>query len=167
MVDIESYLGTEHPFGGTTVVEPVLIVEDSKVTRTIIRNLLEKLGIRDVKEVEDARSAFLELQNRDYAFILCDVEMAPISGIQFLAAVRAHPTTEHIPVILVTASRNQKHVASAKLHRADQFLLKPFSAGTLREAIEEALRSQKVNTTKDEKDTGHNSRQFVRKWIDK
>jgi len=117
-------------------VEPVLIVDDSAAVRKILRKMLGTLGINKVVELENVTALSTILKN-PVKFIICDVEMQPISGLQFLSALRNDAELKNIPVLLITASRNIKYALAARNLSAEGFLLKPFSAEALRRAMVE------------------------------
>ena len=141
MPNIEDFMrGAGEPWTREQV-EPLLLVDDSTTSRSIVRSLLTSLGIYDVVEAGDARSAFDRIDDKRFALVICDIEMHPISGIEFLSALRSNGSTSEIPVIMMTANRAQKNVQASKQFRANQFLLPPFSVAALTQAIKNAVKN--------------------------
>ena len=126
-------LPTEDPVSD---IEPLLLVDDSFTARRIMRRLLNEIGVHDIIEMENL-SELATLQNKKFRFIICDVEMSPISGIQFVSALKQDPELSKVPVLLVTASRNINYAKAAKHLKVAGMLLKPFSALSLRKAIKQ------------------------------
>lgn len=114
--------------------EPLLLVDDSATARRIIRNLLNQIGIKDIIEMDNL-SGLATLPTRQFRFIICDVEMSPINGIQFVSALKQDPELSKVPVLLVTGSRNISYARSAKHLKISGLLLKPFNAMSLLRAI--------------------------------
>jgi two-component system chemotaxis response regulator CheY len=121
-----------------TDVEPLLLVDDSATARRIIRSLLNELGVREVIEL-GALSGLASLPSNQIRFIICDVEMSPINGIQFVSALKNDPVLNKVPVLLVTASRNINYARYARHLNVSGMLLKPFSANSLHKAIKQTL----------------------------
>jgi two-component system chemotaxis response regulator CheY len=119
-------------------VEPLLLVDDSTTARRIMRSLLNELGIKNIIEM-DGLSGLASLPSNQIRFIICDVEMSPINGIQFVAALKNDPVLNKVPVLLVTGSRNINHARYAKHFNVSGMLLKPFSASALRKAITQTI----------------------------
>lgn len=110
-----------------------LIVEDNKVARFLLRQLLGKIGKIDIlAECEDAESAkeFIEHNKVDILFL--DVEMPGMSGIELLQVLEKRPLT-----ILTTAKQGYA-VEAFELNVAD-YLVKPFSLARITLAVQRAL----------------------------
>ncbi len=71
--------------------------------------------------------------------ILCDVKMPEMDGYRMLAAIRNFPDTASIPFILMTGSIARYEFRHAMVCGADDYLMKPFSARELIEAVESRL----------------------------
>jgi two-component system, chemotaxis family, chemotaxis protein CheY len=150
----------------------VLVVDDSKTTRNIVTKLLDSIGISDVLDRESASDAFEILQQQRIGLVIADVEMLPISGLDLLKAIRANPRTSKIPVLLMTASYDPRHLSKAKALGAAGYLLKPFSADKLSKAIQ-VVYSQPLANLPDN-DPGHGSAipetgatEMVERWSEK
>jgi CheY-like chemotaxis protein len=85
--------------------------------RTFISDLL--LPYCDVKAVADGRSAYQELQDIEYDLVISDWMMPNMSGPELLDAMRAHPSTEDIPFIMLSARTGDESRLSGLLRGAD------------------------------------------------
>jgi two-component system, chemotaxis family, chemotaxis protein CheY len=121
------------------IVPSVLVVDDSQAARGVVRRLLHELGIGRVSEAADAAAALREAHAQSFAAILADVEMTPHNGFSLLKALRDHPRTAGLPVLLMTATGKSSHAQRARAADADAYLLKPFTATVLRETLREAV----------------------------
>lgn len=108
-----------------------LIVDDSPALRNLERGQLSRLGYKDVVEADDGQMA-LELatehqsKGRPFGIILLDWNMPVMTGIDFLAKIKADPVLKAIPVLLVTAESDLKQVIQAISTGASDYLVKPF-----------------------------------------
>ena len=67
--------------------------------------------------------------------VLCDVNMPAMSGYETLAAVRESSQTATIPFILMTGLVSREVFAAGMVCGADDYLVKPFTADELIEAV--------------------------------
>jgi two-component system chemotaxis sensor kinase CheA len=81
----------------------VLLVDDSQMTRELLRGLLERAGHR-VVEVADADEALRALQARRFDVVVSDVQMPRRDGVELTRAIRGDPAFARLPVVLVTSS---------------------------------------------------------------
>lgn len=115
---------------------PVLVVDDYDTMARIIRNLLKQLGFANVDEASDGTSAIDLMRKKDYGLIISDWNMEPMTGYELLRTVRADDRLSHTPFIMVTAESNAEKVAAAKTAGANKYIVKPFSAATLKSQID-------------------------------
>ena len=110
----------------------VLVVEDEESMRELLRLHLGNSGYQ-VTVAEDAMVAgHLVLKDRPDLMIV-DVEMPYMNGYEFVAAIKADPSTRDIPVVFLTTDANVAEQA-IKL-RADAYLNKPVMADRLLEVV--------------------------------
>ncbi len=85
----------------------ILVVDDSKVMRSIIKMLLEKGGY-EVCEAENGTEALTTLlRNNDIDLISLDVDMPEMNGFEACRHIRMNPdlpdTLKHLPILFVTS----------------------------------------------------------------
>lgn len=81
----------------------IMVVEDDKDTRDMIRRMLEKEGWR-VTEADNGRSALELLEaKKEPQLILLDLMMPVMDGVEFIEEFRKHEQWSSIPVIVLTA----------------------------------------------------------------
>ena len=115
---------------------PVLVVDDYGTMVRIIRNLLRQLGFSDVDDANDGAAAFAKMHAKRYGLVISDWNMEPMSGYELLRQVRADPALGETPFIMVTAESKTDNVVAAKKAGANNYIVKPFNAQTLRTKIE-------------------------------
>ncbi len=118
---------------------PVLIVDDYAMMVRIIRNVLRQLGLADVDEAHDGCSALNLMAEKDYGLIIPDWNMEPMTEYELLRAVRADERLSRTPFIMVTAQSETEKVAAAKAAGVSTYIVKPFSAATLKSEIDVLL----------------------------
>jgi len=115
---------------------PVLVVDDSPTMTRIISELVRKVGFTDVDTAHDGHSALDQLRHKQYGLVLSDWEMQPMSGEEFLKAMRQEKMIGKIPIIMVTATAGR---GASWLAGAAAYLHKPFSESDLKTAIKRVL----------------------------
>ncbi len=114
----------------------VLIVDDFATMRRIIRNILRQLGFTNFVEADDGVQAWEVLQRDRIEFIVSDWNMPNMTGIDLLRRVRGDQRTAHIPFLMVTAEAQQENIIEAVQARVSNYIVKPFTADTLRQKID-------------------------------
>ncbi len=114
----------------------ILIVDDYKTMLRIIRNVLRQIGLLNVEEANDGAEAFAMLKQGDYGLVISDWNMQPITGLDLLQQVRADDKLSRLPFIMVTAESKVENIIAAKQAGVSNYVVKPFSAETLRNKID-------------------------------
>ena len=117
----------------------VLIVDDYKTMLRIMRSLLRQIEFRNVDEASDGGEALQKLRAGTFGLIISDWNMAPMSGLELLQAVRADPVLRPTPFIMVTAESKTENVVAAMQAGVSGYIVKPFNSGTLQDKIGRAL----------------------------
>jgi two-component system alkaline phosphatase synthesis response regulator PhoP len=103
----------------------VLIADDDELLREILQFKLENLGY-EVVMAADGASALQAAQTLSPDVLILDSMMPSFSGPEVLKALKSQPSTEAIPVIMLTARRGQEDVVAALRAGAEDYLTKPF-----------------------------------------
>ncbi|MCX4660078.1 response regulator [Streptomyces sp. SID4919] len=107
----------------------VLVVDDNKVIRQLIRVNLELEGFEVVTAADGAECLDVVHDVRPDVVTL-DVVMPRLDGLRTAARLRADPRTAHLPLMIVSAC-TQHEVESGLDVGVDAFLSKPFEPGEL------------------------------------
>ncbi len=118
---------------------PILIVDDYKTMLKIIRNLLKRLGFNNVEEAMDGSAALQKLRNKNFGLIISDWNMEPMNGMQLLKEVRLDAKLKDVPFIMITAESKSENIVAAKEAGVSNYIVKPFTAATLKSKIETVL----------------------------
>lgn len=114
----------------------ILIVDDFSTMRRIVKNLLKDLGFTNTAEADDGKTALPKLKAGGFDFLVTDWNMPGMTGLDLLKAVRADPDLAHLPVLMVTAEAKREQIIMAAQAGVNGYIIKPFTAATLKEKIE-------------------------------
>lgn len=116
-----------------------LVVDDYATMRRIVKNFLVDLGYADVSEADDGRTALPILKSGGIDFLVTDWNMPGMPGLELLKAVRSDPALAKLPVLLVTAEAKREQIVEAAQAGVNGYVVKPFTALTLKEKIDKIL----------------------------
>lgn len=108
----------------------VLVVDDEHNVRTLVRDILEMNGyyVREAANGNEALAA-VELETPDY--VVMDVMMPGMSGIDVLAEMRRRPPLESLPILLLSAADEDRSAWAGWAAGASCYLTKPFDPDML------------------------------------
>ena len=120
----------------------VLIVDDEALMRTFVAELLNRLGIHQIEEAKDGKSALVALIKFQPDLILSDIHMDPMDGVEFVRQLRQLPNRliSHTRVIFMTADHAKETLHDALPLGIKGYIIKPPAADTLKARIEAAMR---------------------------
>ncbi len=110
----------------------ILLVEDEDDLRQFAAWVLEAEGYT-VLEATDGDEGLAIARQQPLDLIILDLRLPTHSGWQLLEEVKQSPETARIPVVLFTASAEASQRSKAQAMGAADYLVKPVSAGDLRE----------------------------------
>jgi len=83
------------------------------------------------------------MRTKQYGLVISDWNMQPMTGYELLQEVRRDPNLRKTPFIMVTAESKVDNVIAAKKAHVSNYIIKPFSANTLRDKIDAVLTAGK------------------------
>jgi DNA-binding response OmpR family regulator len=123
--------------GGTAGVR-VLLVDDEDQLRRVMRDLLERDGYT-VFEAADGAQAIEQVDVHAPDILVLDLNLPGLDGYGVITQLRSRQTTEHIPIIVLTAKGDEDNEVRVFELGADDFLSKPFRARALSARIQAVL----------------------------
>lgn len=108
-----------------------LIVEDNAFMRTLLRGLVQAVGGRNIDIATNGREALDKMKLLVPDVVICDLEMAPISGLQLTKMIRERADEADCAIIMITGHAELKVVKRAKQLGVTDFLAKPVSSGRM------------------------------------
>ena len=118
--------------------ELILVVEDNKKNRKLVRDVLAHQGYR-LLEAESGEDGVRLAREHRPALVLMDIQLTGIDGIEALHQLRATPETRAIPVIAVTASAMTADRTKIMAAGFDGYQSKPISVRPFLAAVRDAL----------------------------
>jgi two-component system, chemotaxis family, chemotaxis protein CheY len=115
----------------------ILIVDDAAFMRMMIRDILTKNGFEVVGEAQDGAQAIEKYKELSPDLITMDITMPEMDGITALKEIRKLDT--NVKVIMCSAMGQQAMVIDAIQAGAKDFIVKPFQADRVIEAIKKTL----------------------------
>ena len=104
----------------------ILVVDDEPSIRTILEHQLAEAGYT-VSCAASGEEALAHLTGELPDLVLLDVMMPDLDGHAVLKRIRAESRTHHLPVIMLTARGERKHVLEGLEAGANDYIVKPFS----------------------------------------
>lgn len=126
----------------------ILVVEDRKDARTMIKNMLIEIGVSQVYEASDGREglSFMDVAPELVDVVVCDWNMPEMNGISLLRQVRT--VYPQMPFLMVTGRSDYDSVSEAKMCGATAYIRKPFSPNQMEaklRAVCQRMRPDQIN----------------------
>ena len=118
----------------------VLVVEDNAELRCIISELVGKHY--KVEEASDGLDGFQKAIDAVPDLIISDILMPVMDGIQMARDLKKHPSTYHIPIILLSAIDSEESLIKGFNTGADAYIVKPFNESLLIRRIQNLIDAQ-------------------------
>jgi two-component system alkaline phosphatase synthesis response regulator PhoP len=126
--------------------EHILIVEDDEAIQELEVYNLSKERFR-VTRVVTGEEALRKLHTDTFNLVMLDLMLPGIDGLEVCRAIRRNPTTESLPVLMVTAKGEESDIVSGLELGADDYIVKPFSPKVLVARVKALLRRKKKTGT--------------------
>ncbi len=113
-----------------------LIVDDQQTIRSLVRTGLQQLGFMTMHEAADGEDGLRIMLSRPVQLVISDYNMPKLDGLGLLRAIRSHPPIQKTAFIMLTGRADKELVQRAVQFGVNNYLVKPFTVGTLKEKIE-------------------------------
>src|SRR5260221_8090554 len=121
---------TVHHERGLRVMQRLLVVEDETDIADLLNRVFSKEGF-EVGVANDGMTALESLRREPPDLVVLDWMLPQLSGIEVLKEMRARAETRMVPVIMLTARREEIDRVLGLELGADDYVTKPFSAREL------------------------------------
>lgn len=115
----------------------ILIVDDAAFMRMMIKEILTKNGYEVIGEAQDGREAVSKYKELQPDLVTLDITMPEMDGLGALKEIRAFDSNAR--VIMCSAMGQQAMVIDAIQAGAKDFIVKPFQADRVLEAIKKTI----------------------------
>jgi two-component system chemotaxis response regulator CheY len=117
----------------------ILIVEDSSMTRAMIRAVAEEFDDIETIEAANGFEALKLLPTEEFSLIITDINMPDINGLELINFVKKDERYKSIPLVIISTERSEEDKRRGMGIGADAYLTKPFKPEELQEIIKRFL----------------------------
>jgi len=124
----------------------ILVVEDSRINRLLLKRTLEEQGFEATLAV-DGFQALAMLRAKTTVpcdVVLLDILMPNMDGYQTLSAIKADPALQHLPVIMISAVEEMDSTIRCIEMGATDYLSKPFNPALLKARVSASLTGKRL-----------------------
>jgi len=115
----------------------ILMVDDSKTSRKILRGILEEDGHEVIGEAVNGKDGIEKYNELHPDIITMDITMPIMDGLEALKQIM--DIDKHAKVVMITAAGQKTKMVDAVKYGAAEFLAKPFDASQIIEIINKVL----------------------------
>ena len=123
---------------GVEAEDLILVADDDEDILNLVCLRLEQVGY-EVAKARDGAEAVRLAAERLPALCVLDVQMPGLTGYEAIERLRAEESTREVPIILLTASVQERDMARGFDAGADDYMRKPFNPRELQARIEKLL----------------------------
>ena len=117
----------------------ILIVDDSRTSRKILREILEEAGHTIIGEGVDGEEGYLKYKELKPDLVTLDITMPRLDGIEALQLIRK--ADENAKAIMITAAGQKEKMIQAVKYGAAEFISKPYETEEVMQIIDRVLNS--------------------------
>lgn len=117
----------------------VMVVDDMSVSRGLIVQSLEEIGIWKTTTENNGHAALAKLVANPVHLVLSDMNMPMMDGLGLLKGLRENRSTQKIGFILITGTPTQQLVQRGQALGMNNLVKKPFTTAILKQAIERVV----------------------------
>ncbi len=117
----------------------ILIVDDSRTSRKILRQILEDAGHTVVAEGVNGEDGYLKYKELKPDLVTLDITMPKLDGIEALQLMKKE--NGDAKVIMITAAGQKEKMIQAIKYGASEFISKPYEAEDVKQIIDKVLNS--------------------------
>ena len=113
----------------------VLLVDDSRAQRCVVRGMLKEFGF-EVAEASDGKEGLTKLcamAGTDVAII--DWNMPEMNGLELIQVIRSRAEFQKLPILMATTETEMAQVATALSAGATEYVMKPYGKEALRDKL--------------------------------
>jgi two-component system, chemotaxis family, chemotaxis protein CheY len=135
----------------------ILIVDDSKTIRSMVKRTVRMIGldVGDLYEAANGIEALAKLCEHEVAVMLVDINMPKMNGIQLLKRMKENDKLKDIPIVIASTEGSQKRIDQLRELGVAGYVRKPFQPEQLREVLIPLLGvTQDAGSTNNDLDDG-------------
>lgn len=117
----------------------VLVVDDSRMARNVIKRTIGNLGIKLITEAEDGAQAIELMRNNMFDLVITDYNMPSIDGLALTQFIRNESQQSHIPILMVSSEANDTHLSNVSQAGVNALCDKPFEPQLVKQLLFQLL----------------------------
>ncbi|MFH1892149.1 MAG: response regulator [Candidatus Zixiibacteriota bacterium] len=117
----------------------ILAIDNSATMRRIIVSTLRRAGYTSVLEAAGGAEAIATLEQGSVDFIIANLDMPDMDGLEFVARVRQTDGHSSVPILMVTARSVKDQIKEAINAGVSNYIVRPFTPDTLKDKITQTL----------------------------
>jgi two-component system chemotaxis response regulator CheY len=114
----------------------IMIVDDSRSMRLILKRMLTQMGFDDIAEAEHGGDALGRMQDFVPELALVDWNMPSMNGLEFIKAVRERTEYDKVKLMIVTSESSPRIVYEALKAGADEYAMKPITSEIMEDKMQ-------------------------------
>ena len=115
----------------------VLIVDDSRTSRKLLRNVLERGGFVITGEAVNGEDGYLKYKELKPDLVTMDITMPNMDGIESLSLIKHE--NANAKVVMITAAGQKEKMVDALKRGADDFITKPFDEAEILSTLKRVM----------------------------
>lgn len=115
----------------------IMIVDDSRTSRKVLRGILERNGHTVVGEAVNGEEGYLKYKELLPDVVTMDITMPVMDGMESLSLIK-RDNPKAVVLMITAAGQKEKMLESIK-RGADEFIMKPFNEPEILNALERIL----------------------------
>ena len=115
----------------------IMIVDDSRTSRKILKQILEDSGHTVVGEAVDGEEGYLKYKELKPDLVTLDITMPKLDGLEALQLIKKF--NENAKVVMITAAGQKEKMIQAIKYGAAEFIAKPYDEEDVKQVINKIL----------------------------
>ena len=115
----------------------ILIVDDSRTSRKILRRILEEAGHNVIGEAVNGEEGYLKYQELNPDVVTLDITMPKMDGLEALRLIKKYDA-DAVAIMITAAGQKEKMILAIKSGASD-FISKPYEGNDVISVIDKCL----------------------------
>ena len=117
----------------------VLVVDDSRMARNVVKRTIGNLGMRQITEAEDGAQAIALMKQQMFDLVITDYNMPSVDGLALTQFIRNESQQSHIPILMVSSEANDAHLSNVSQAGVNALCDKPFEPQLVKKLLHQLL----------------------------
>ena len=119
----------------------VLVVDDSRVIRAVIKKTLGLAGVEvnELHEAQNGKEALDILKEKQIDRVFSDIHMPEMNGVEMIEKMMSDGVLRDIPVIVVSSEGSKERMGELLEKGARAYVRKPFTPELIRDLVQETM----------------------------